>query len=87
MQATSFCPHRPCMLRCHLSVPQGAGLFRNGMNGNVSNIFYENNDAALNGGGLYMVCRGLDFTLMWKCLTLLLHLLFHPAPSSRNLCS
>jgi hypothetical protein len=34
---------------------QGAGMFRNGMNGVVSNVFYQNNQAALNGGGLYMV--------------------------------
>ena len=34
---------------------QGAGIFRNGMNGDVTNIFFENNEAALNGGGLYMV--------------------------------
>ncbi len=34
---------------------QGAGIFRNGMNGDVTNIFFEGNDAALNGGGLYMV--------------------------------
>lgn len=25
------------------------------MNGDVTNIFFEGNDAALNGGGLYMV--------------------------------
>lgn len=36
---------------------QGAGIFRNGMSGDVTNIFFENNDAALNGGGLYMVCN------------------------------
>lgn len=34
---------------------QGGGLFRSGLNGDVSNIFFENNNAALSGGGLFEV--------------------------------
>ncbi len=40
---------------------QGGGLFRSGLNGDVSNIFFENNNAALSGGGLFEV-RGSSHT-------------------------
>lgn len=36
-----------------LTVSQGGGLFRSGTNGDVNNIFFENNAAALSGGGLF----------------------------------
>lgn len=48
----------------HFRDAQGAGLFRSGANGDVTNIFFENNNAALSGGGLFEV--GILLTLMQK---------------------
>lgn len=34
---------------------QGGGLFRSGANGDISNVFFSNNNGALSGGGLFEV--------------------------------
>ena len=34
---------------------QGGGIYRNGLRGTITNIYFEKNDAALNGGGLFQV--------------------------------
>ena len=37
---------------------QGGAMYRNGLRGNISNNYMRNNDAALNGGGLFQVGLG-----------------------------
>jgi predicted outer membrane repeat protein len=34
---------------------EGGGVYRNGVRGDLKNIYFENNDAALNGGGVFQV--------------------------------